>query len=898
MKALQDILPISSVEQDAIVSKMADLTIGYSLQLPEIFTLGLQSLANLHQAWVKALRMLPVGTIVHKHDWYVGDQYKADYSNSHDFLQQASERFFAERPFLENDCYLLFTLKPKNRKQPDSAGSTLLKKHLVPAELLDDTTLRSFTGQIEQAVQLLAETGLLDAKRLHTDDLIRLINRTLSLSIDGVIRDLDFDEGIRIGEQYCEVFGLSDFDDLPASCSSSTAYAAYSTDQHIFPVGFSSALGQMLPCNHLYSQYILIEDEASIVKELEGRKRRMQSLSGYARENAIARDGINAFLNEAVGNHRQIVRSHCNLLAWTDDKEALPVIRKKCAAAISKLGARPRIETIGAPQIFWAGIPGNAGDLPINETFICFAEVAACFIQQETSYRSSVSPVGIRLGDRISGKPLHVDLSDELMRKGFTTNRNKIIIGPSGSGKSFFTNHLLHGYYVSGAHIVVVDMGNSYEGLCSLLGGYYFTYSANQPISFNPFYVSGVPDTEKRESIKTLLIALWKKDDETFVRSEYVALSNALQRYYEKAIPFRCFDSFYEFLRDDFVGVLQAEGVRDKDFDVSNFLYVLRPYYKGGEFDFLLNAREHLDLLKQRFIVFEIDAVKDHPILFPVVTIIIMELFIAKMRGLQGVRKIMLIEEAWKAIAKAGMAEYVKYLYKTVRKYYGEAIVVTQDMDDILSSDIIRQTIVNNADVKILLDQRKYEQRFTEVQQLLGLPDSEVPKILSMNKTNDPERKYKEVYIWPLAKVYRVEVPPEAYLCFTTEEKEKLEVKAAAAREGSLERGIKSLLLLIGFVFFSFCVEAQVPLVGDVISKVIKTLDLKIQRLQMEQLKLQQIQKMIENKLHELKLQEISGWNRQQKELYQHYYEELNQIKSSIISPGELKELKKLKSVL
>jgi conjugation system TraG family ATPase len=195
-----------------------------------------------------------------------------------------------------------------------------------------------------------------------------------------------------------------------------------------------------------------------------------------------------------------------------------------------------------------------------------------------------------------------------------------------------------------------------------MVGGYYFTYSETKPIKFNPFYIreGDTLDTEKKESIKTLLLALWKKDNETYNRSEYVALSNALQLYFKKVeknkdlLP--CFDTFYEYLKDEFVSILKGDNVKDKDFDVSNFLYVLRPYYRGGEFDYLLNAKENLDLLQQRFIVFELDNIKDHPILFPVVTIIIMEVFISKMRKLKGIRKMILIEEAWKAIAKEGMA--------------------------------------------------------------------------------------------------------------------------------------------------------------------------------------------------------------------------------------------------
>ena len=301
-------------------------------------------------------------------------------------------------------------------------------------------------------------------------------------------------------------------------------------------------------------------------------------------------------------------------------------------------------------------------------------------------------------------------------------------------------------------------------------------------------------DTEKKESIKTLLLALWKKDSESFTRSEYVALSNALQLYYEKEVSFRSFDSFYEFLQRDFVAVLASDKVKEKDFDVSNFLYVLRPYYKGGEFDYLLNATKDLEMLRERFIVFELDNIKDHPILFPVVTIIIMEVFISKMRKLKGVRKMILIEEAWKAIAREGMAEYIKYLFKTVRKFFGEAIVVTQEVEDIISSPVVKQAIINNSDCKILLDQSKYQNKFEQIQELLALTDKEKALVLSINKANDPTKKYKEVFIslgGTLSKVYRVEVSPEEYLAYTTEESEKHKIMELAAKfGGDMEKAI------------------------------------------------------------------------------------------------------------
>ncbi|HKZ67959.1 MAG TPA: TraG family conjugative transposon ATPase [Chitinophagaceae bacterium] len=543
----------------------------------------------------------------------------------------------------------------------------------------------------------------------------------------------------------------------------------------------------------MYNQYIFIDDQQKTIQKLESKRLRLQSLSAYSRENAISRDATNDFLNEAISQQRLPVKAHFNVLVWTDNKEQLKDVRNLVSSALSQMDAVPKQELAGSSQIFWAGVPGNEADFPMNDTFDTFAEQACCFLNLETNYRSSVSPIGIRLGDRLTGKPVHVDISDEPMSKGIITNRNKFILGPSGSGKSFFTNHMVRSYYEQGTHIVLVDVGHSYKGLCQMVKGYYFTYDETNPIRFNPFYIGegDVLDTEKKESIKTLLLALWKKDNETFNRSEYVALSNALQLYYEKLQKnnalFPCFNSFYEFLQLDFVRVLQTDKVKEKDFDVSNFLYVLRPYYKGGEFDYLLNATENLELLKERFIVFELDNIKDHPILFPVVTIIIMEVFISKMRKLKGVRKMILIEEAWKAIAKEGMAEYIKYLFKTVRKFFGEAIVVTQEVEDIISSPVVKQAIINNSDCKILLDQSKYQNKFDQVQELLGLTEKEKALVLSINKANDPAKKYKEVFIslgGILSKVYRTEVSLEEYLAYTTEETEKVKLMKYVEKYG------------------------------------------------------------------------------------------------------------------
>ncbi|GGI23333.1 TraG family conjugative transposon ATPase [Pedobacter mendelii] len=809
MVEAQNILPVYKVEHNCILSMQGDISIAYKVTLPEIFTLSDRDYEAYHQAWIKAIKILPQQSILHKQDWFTEGSYQADFERSGDsFLSKASERFFNERPCLDHECYIFLTKKPKDRKLSSSVYSNILRKSIVPVQTINPVLFRDFVDSAGQFERILKDSGFVDLQRLTDNELAGtanyagIIERYCFLSGIGqqpLIQDIHIKDEIRIGNKQVELYTLSDTEHLPPLCGSRINYDKYSTDRTKFSIGFASPLGSLLNCNHILNQYVFIEDAQKTIKRLEAKKLRLQSLSGYSRENAINRDAVNDFLNEAIGEQRLPIKAHFNVLTWSEDTEKVKDLKNLVSSAMAQMDATAKQETDGQAQIWWSGLPGNEADFPMNDTFDSFLEQATCFFNLESNYRSSISPFGLRLGDRLSGKPVHVDISDEPIKQGYTTNRNKFILGPSGSGKSFFTNHMVRSYYEQGAHVVLVDVGHSYKGLCDLVGGYYFTYTESNPIKFNPFYLTSgdILDTEKKESIKTLLLALWKKEDETFRRSEYVALSNALTLYFDhlekRPDIFPCFNTFYEFLLSEYMQVLEDGKVKEKDFDIGNFLYVLNPYYRGGEFDYLLNATQNLDLLNERFIVFELDQVKDHPILFPAITLIIMEVFISKMRKLKGIRKVILLEEAWKAIAKEGMAEYIKYLFKTVRKFFGEAIVVTQEVEDIISSPVVKQAIINNSDCKILLDQSKYQNKFDSIQELLGLTEKEKAQILSMNKANDPKRKYKEVFIslgGQYSKVYRTEVSPEEYLAYSTEESEKIQVQEYAKRYGSIQKGI------------------------------------------------------------------------------------------------------------
>ena len=817
---LESKFPLLRVENNCIISKFADITAAYRVTLPELFTLTGEEYEALHGAWLKALKVLPDYTVVHKQDFFIEERYTAPNDGSErSFLARSYERHFNERPYLRHTCYLFVTKTTPERIRQTSASSVLCRGFIVPREMRDTDAVTRFLEAAEQMERILNDSGLVRVERLTEAEIVGtaddagLLARYFALSderLPVVNEDIRLDPGVmRIGDKYLSMHTLSDLDMLPQSVATDFRYERLSTDRSDCRLSFAAPVGLLLSCNHVYNQVIFLDDHDETLKRLEASARNMNSLAAYSRSNTINREWIEMYLNEAHSQGVRSVRCHCNVMAWAESESELKRIRNDVGSQLALMGCTPHHDTVDMPVLFWAAIPGNEADFPAEESFYTFLDQALCLFNEETNYRSSLSPFGIKMSDRLSGIPIHLDISDLPMKRGVITNRNKFILGPSGSGKSYLTNHLVRQYWEQGAHILLVDTGNSYQGLCSLIhaktkgrDGVYFTYTEEAPIAFNPFYVEdGVYDVEKRESLKTLLLTLWKRESEEPTRSEEVALSNAVNLYLSKLRTDRSivpsFDTFYEFVETDYRRLLEQKRVREKDFDLANFLNVLEPYYKGGEYDYLLNSDKQLDLLDKRFIVFELDNISSNRTLLPVVTLIIMETFISKMRRLKGVRKMILIEECWKALTSANMSAYIRYLFKTVRKYFGEAVVVTQEVDDIISSPIVKESIINNADCKILLDQRKYLSKFDGIQRLLGLTDKERAQILSINLSNDPKRRYKEVWIGlggVQSAIYATETSAEEYLTYTTEESEKMQVMELSGKlGGDIEAAIRQL---------------------------------------------------------------------------------------------------------
>jgi conjugation system TraG family ATPase len=801
MKKLIDIQPLYKIEDDYIINKKGDITMAFHFSMPEIFTLSISEQEEALSAFEKMVMLMPEHTVIHKQDWFFNKTYNSGSNSSGDlsFLARAYEMQFNERAFMSHDCYIYFTKTSKVKKT--SMDTIFSTGRLVPTEMLDRDKITAFVNSVEKAVHYLESTGFFKLKRIHADELtgsqnnIGLLEQYFTLSQKKTVCDINIDKNsLRVGNNICSFYSLSSVDDAPSNIATSILDPRFSTEQSKMHVSSGHGLGLGLKTEHIYNQYIFVENQEDRVREFEKKGKQLTSFSAYSRNNALNARLTNEYLQEAAEG-KKVVRVHYNVMMWDENDEELRRKKVFTSSAFERMGCFPKINTLDLGNLYWAGVPGNGSEIPFDQTFFTFTNQASCFCNLETNAVNSSSDYGIKLCDRESHVPLLVDFTEEPMNK-IIFNRNKYIIGGSGAGKSFFTNHLMRNYYDQGSHVLIVDVGNSYKKLCNLTGGVFFEYTDENKLAFNPFYKPNGVTEDNIETIKTLVATLWRKSAE-FTEEEEAIMRVAITNYYsflgEHPDIFPCFNTFYEFILY-IESLTWGEDNRTKYFDKDSFKIVLSQFYKGGIYDFLLNSTENLDLMNQRFIVFELDSIKNNRILFSVVTFMIMDIYIDKLFHIKGCKRTILIEEAWKAIANSGMASFMKYLYKTVRKHNGEAIIVTQEVDDIVGNEVVKNSILNNADCKILLDLRKFMNMFDTLQHLLGLTEKEKAMVLSLNRNNDPKLKYREVFIGmsTIGKVYAYEPSPIEYGAYTTEKKESDKIFEYTKKfNGDMKMGIR-----------------------------------------------------------------------------------------------------------
>ena len=429
MKAttLESKFPLLAVENGCIVSKEADVTVAFKVELPELFSVMGSEYEAIHSAWHKAVKVLPDYSIVHKQDFFIEEKYRPETDKDDlSFLSRSFERHFNERPFLNHFCYLFLTKTTKVRSRQESTFSTLCKGRIIPKEIEDTETVTKFLEAVGQFEKIMNDSGFVTLHRLATDEITGtersagIVEKYFSLSQGDttVLKDIQLNpEEMRIGDDFLCLHTLSDTEDLPGKVGTDSRYERLSTDRSDCRLSFAAPVGLLLDCNHVYNQYIFIDDHTENLKRFEQTARNMHSLSRYSRSNQINKAWIEEYLNEAHSKGLTSVRCHCNVMAWSDDREELRRIKNEVGSQLALMECKPRHNTVDVPTLFWAAIPGNEGDFPFEESFYTFIPQALCFFTEETNYKDSLSPFGIKMVDRMTGRPLHLDISDLPMKK-------------------------------------------------------------------------------------------------------------------------------------------------------------------------------------------------------------------------------------------------------------------------------------------------------------------------------------------------------------------------------------------------------------------------------------------------------------------------------------------------
>lgn len=733
-----------------------------------------------HNLLINLVKLLGDGYMLQKLDVFCKTSYAAKPAT--EFLQQQYNAHFTGRTYLKIETYLVITRQVKR-------GAFYI---------YDAKALRDFHQAVSKVNDVLAAAGM-QPKMLKEKQINTLVLQMLGMSFssDKIVLDniAPNDTELVMGDRAVRSISLVNIDsiDLPSEVATHIEWNEKDTLKG-FPVDFLSFLLKVPGCDCIvYHQVIEIPAQTATLRKLELKKKRHSGIPDPA--NLTCVEDIDLLLTDVARENQLLVNCHFNILVAaprTGIQKAVNFIE----SSLFGLGIIASKNAYNQLELFRAALPGNAVELKNYDWFLTTCDAALCFFFKESLPKDEVSDYLVRFTDR-QGIPICIDPSDLPMRTGRINNRSSFTLGPSGSGKSFYMNAAIEQKMLYNMDMVIVDTGHSYSGLCAYYGGKYITYTDKKPITMNPFAISADEyNIEKKDFIVTLIALLWKGADGQVSQVERDVISHTISAYFSFQFsrqPELSFNTFYEFALEKIPQIKQEEQI---PFDFDEFKYVLKKYYAGGEFSAILNEQADESLFSERFIVFEIDTIKEHKILFPIVTLIIMDVFIQKMRYRSDRRKCLVVEEAWKAIASPLMAGYLLYLYKTVRKFWGEVIVVTQELGDIIGNAVVKDSIINNSDTICLLDQAKFKDNYKEIAALLSINETERKKIFTINQLNNKagRGRFKEVYIrrGAVGEVYGVEVSLHQYLAYTTEKPEKSAVEYYVGKYSTYAAGLNA----------------------------------------------------------------------------------------------------------
>lgn len=766
------------------------------------------------------VQTLGEGYAIHKQDIFTRKQFEADDDSPKEFLSESYFRYFTGRTYTDSECYLVITQEAK-------------KSRLFS---YDPKKWRDFLVKIRKVQDQLRDGGV-KAEFLNKKQTNEYVDRYFAMNFtDKTISMSNFkvdDECIEMGDKRCKVYSLVDVDyaNLPGMVR---PFSNIEVNNTSMPVDLLSHIDSIPGAETvIYNQMIFMPNQKRELSLLDKKKNRHSSISNPSNEMAV--EDIKRVQEVIARESKQLVYTHYNLVVCTDIDTDIQKCTNHLENQFGRMGIHISKRAYNQLELFVNSFPGNCYGMSEDyDRFLTLSDAATCLLYKENIQHSEDTPLKICYTDR-QGVPVGIDITGKEGRNKLTDNSNFFCLGPSGSGKSFHMNSVVRQLWEQNTDVVMVDTGNSYEGLCEYVGGKYISYTEEKPITMNPFRIKREElNVEKTGFLKNLILLIWKGSQATISKTEDRLIDQVITEYY--GVYFNGFDGFTPPQREDLRQSLlvddrnnnrnhqESEAEReeriDKEIDsiearrkelkvetlsfntfyeysvqripdichennltgvdISTYRYMMKDFYRGGNHDKTLNEDMDGSLFDETFIVFEIDAIKDDPLLFPIVTLIIMDVFLQKMR-IKKNRKVLVIEEAWKAIASPLMAEYIKYLYKTARKFWASVGVVTQEIQDIIGSPVVKEAIINNSDVVMLLDQSKFKERFNNIKAILGLTDVDCKKIFTINRLENKAGRsfFREVFIrrGTTSGVFGVEEPRECYMTYTTERAEKEALK-------------------------------------------------------------------------------------------------------------------------
>ena len=760
------------------------------------------------------------GYAIHKQDVFVRKQFEDVTGDRHEFLSSAYFRYFKGRMYTDSVCYLTITQESKK--------SSLFS--------FDGKKWRDFLVKIRKVHDQLHDAGI-QAEFLDKPQANAFVDRYFAMNFkDRIVSMTNFkvdDETVSMGGKRCKVYSLVDVD-CAALPSLVRPYTNIEVNNAEMPVDLLSVIDSIPEAETVvYNQIIFLPNQKRELAALDKKKNRHASIPNPGNQMAV--EDIKRVQEIVARESKMLVYSHFNLVVGVSADTDIQKCTNYLENAFGRMGIHISKHAYNQLELFVASFPGNCYALNEDyDRFLTLSDAAMCLMYKEHIQHSEETPLKIYYTDR-QGVPVAIDITGKEGKNKLTDNSNFFCLGPSGSGKSFHMNSVVRQLHEQGTDVVMVDTGNSYEGLCEYLGGKYISYTEEKPITMNPFNITQAElNIEKIDFLKNLILLIWKGSDTKITELEFRIVEQMVTDYYDayfygfdgydpvqrenlhktliaaekrkgrwnaenlpeleqkvdgkirlleerrKALKVASlsFNTFYEYSCERLELICLENNITEIDYD--KYTYMIQPFYKGGNYDKILNENVDTTLFSETFIVFEVDAIKENKKLFPIVTLIIMDVFLQKMR-IKKNRKVLVIEEAWKAIASPLMAEYIKFMYKTARKFWASVGVVTQEIQDIIGSEIVKEAIINNSDVVMLLDQSKFKERFDSIKAILGLTDVDCKKIFTINRLENKEGRsfFREVFIrrGSTSGVYGVEEPHECYMTYTTERAEKEALK-------------------------------------------------------------------------------------------------------------------------